>query len=47
MLGAFVASCLSSMCHFVNGIDSHVDILKQRVFLSVSDPVQPLIGKPS
>src|SRR6266496_5511279 len=47
MLGTFVKDWLRYESHFVHGRDSLVDILKERGLLSVSDAVQPLIGKKS
>src|SRR5215208_7707343 len=45
MLGTFVKDWFRYESHFVHGIDSLVDILKERGLLSESDAVQPLIGK--
>src|SRR5258707_1334607 len=45
MLGTFVKDWFRYESHFVHGRDSLVDILKERVFLSDCDAVQPLIGK--
>src|SRR5207253_1965363 len=47
MLGTFVKDWFRYESHFVHGIDSLVDILKERGLLSESDAVQPLIGKKS
>src|SRR5207237_137172 len=47
MLGTFVYYLFRYYLHFVHGIDSLVDILKDRGLLSKSDAVQPLIGKKS
>src|SRR5947207_1116910 len=47
MLGTFVKDWFRYESHFVLGIDSIVDILKERGLLSESDAVQPLIGKKS
>src|SRR5258708_40190954 len=47
MLGPFVKDWFRYESHFVHGRDSLVDILKERVLLSESDAVQPLIVKQS
>src|SRR5699024_7226081 len=47
ILGTFVKDWYRYESHFVHGRDSLVDILKERGLLSVSDAVQPLIGKKS
>src|SRR2546429_89663 len=47
MLGTFVKNWFRYESHFVHAIDSLVYILKERVLLSESDAVQPLIGNKS
>src|SRR5262245_33645408 len=47
MLGTFVKDWFRYESHFVHGIDSLVNILKERGLLYESDAVQPLIGNKS
>src|SRR5581483_12495644 len=47
MLVTFVKDWCRYESHFVHARDSLVDILKERVLLSESDAVQPLIDKKS
>src|SRR5437763_11195630 len=47
MLGTFVKDWFRYESHFVHGRDFLVDILEDRVLLSESDAVEPLIGKKS